>query len=664
MGLNNKQQEAVDHVYGPLLILAGAGSGKTTVLCHRIGEMIEKNIDPDNILAVAFTNKAANEMKKRVSQKVGEEKADRMSISTFHAMCTKILRDDGDFFPELQNFQVKATSSCRQMMKKILEETPLSTGDDPDFFKASSIIRIISLLKNELVGADHLMTGKLEKGFVDLGKIKTILRDEIKETNFNTFKLVFKKYQDRLKNHNGIDVDDLLYYAAMLLVKNETVLDKYQEKFRFIMVDEYQDTNQAQYIFIKLLAQKYRNIGVVGDDSQSIYGFRGSDIRNILQFTTDYPEALEIKLEQNYRSTKTILEAANQVISNNKEQREKTLFTSNVIGEPIEFFEAEFSTDEAAHIAGKIKELVASGYQYKDIAIFYRQNNESSLFEALFPTMNIPFIVSSEAGFFEREEIKDILAYVKFTLNPNDFYSFTRMVNCPKRGIGKTSIDKIAEKSKGKSILEAIQHLDQFDRLNTKTKEGLEDLARVMEILTIDKEVLGASAFLSKLIQVSRYNETFEELENHLKKEKMDYLQKLVTIATELEGTKSSLYTVEQFIYELMKTDVDAQIENEDEFDRVMLSTIHSAKGLEFPIVFIVGMKEMGFPSPYAVGDKAIEEERRLCYVAFTRAKERLFLSYPKQYFLKIDKDNKEIKNNTASRFLSEFDQKYVKKAN
>lgn len=647
MNLNTKQIEAIEHKNGPLLILAGAGSGKTTVLTYRIQKMIEEGVDPRSILCVTFTNKAVNELKERIVEKCGK-KGELVWVSTFHFLCLDILRTSWGV-----NFSTAHTHQSRQFVKEIIDEMNPEKGND--FLKPSKIMKTISLFKSELVYPQYLIDGELLKELVDREQIKTITKEHIEtKENFDLFKVIYSRYQKKLSQNKLIDVDDILMHAVRLVYGKPSVLEELQERFRYLMVDEYQDTNHAQYVLTNLLAAKDKNLGVVGDDSQSIYGFRGSDMRNILNFMDDYPDALQIKLEENYRSTQTILKAANELISNNAEQKEKALFTAKEIGSTIKLHKASFNVDEADFIAREIKRLVEDeNYDYRDISIFYRNNADSSILETVFPEHDIPFILSKDASFFDRKEVKDILAYLSFLNNPSDVYSFSQIINYPKRGIGKTTVSKIIKEANGGDLIAVCKRPETLNRINDKTKKGLSDFVSLFETFQNTNRNHSISSLIQTIISDINYKETYRHLETYLKKEKDDYLEKLISITQELENKNDQL-SLEEFGRLLSKTDVDANM-TEESFNKVNLLTVHSAKGLEFPVVFIIGMKEQGFPSKFAMTDKAIEEERRICYVAFTRAKEKLYLSYPKKYIEKIDKETKEERENKPSRFLSEF---------
>lgn len=657
MELNKMQMEAVRHSKGPSLILAGAGSGKTTVLSHRTRQLILLDVDPSAIMCVTFTNRAAESLKKKIVDLAGEE-GERVWVSTFHGLGLEILRD---LLP--YDFSVASTGTSRQIVKEIIQSINLEGKDEAkEFLEPKAIYELIALFKSEFVYPSFLENGQYMKEYIDVAKVKSIIKEKVvTKQNLDAFRYVYKKYQQQLLDRRKVDVDDILMESVRMFIEDEQALNKYQTRFEYLMIDEYQDTNRVQYLLVKLMAAKERNLTVVGDDFQSIYAFRGSDIRNILEFLNDYPDAFEIKLEENYRSTKTIVQAANEVIAKNKEQKPKTLYTSNKEGEKIRYIEAEFNLDEAEKIAQTIKELVAKGKTYKDIAIFYRHHADSSVFESVFVKERIPFVMSNESSFFERKEIKDLLFYLQFLQNPHDVFAFSQVINHPKRGIGATTVQKIIELSKGSCLMDVVGNPSGIDRLNAKTKEGLKEFQHLFNRYQDKISIESASVIIEDLVKDINYEATFEQLDDFRKKEKKEHIKKLIQLAHEFENRKGDTLFVSEFVEELHQTDVDALLV-EDEFDRVNLLTIHASKGLEFPVVFLTGMKEQGFPSKYATTPKGIEEERRLCYVAFTRAQDELYITYPRKYVEKIDKDTKEERDNTRSRFLDEFDWNLVEK--
>jgi len=660
--LNEKQQLAVKTIHGPLLILAGAGSGKTTVLIHRIEEMINQGIDPEKILAIAFTNKAANEMEERVMKKLDREVAQKLWISTFHKFCMSVLREHGDAIREVgKNYMLASSQTVKQNLKSIIDSMELNSSES-EFFKPVNIQRVISLLKNELMMPNEILAwvGKKEiPENVDIDKVSRIVEEEIGRVNFKTFVKVYLQYQNMLSKDGLIDLDDILYYVSKLFKEKKEVLRVYQERFLYIMIDEYQDTNQVQYITLKMLADKYKNIAAVGDDDQSIFGFRGSDIRNILNFEKDYPNALSIKLEENYRSTKTILKVANQIISKNTEKKEKNLYTSNDEGEKVKYFEAEYNTDEAENIAKRVKEMVDNGRNYRDIAVFYRNNSDSSSMERIFKKEGIPFKLSKDGGFFDQTEIVDLIKFLTFIKDSSDVSSFKRIINKPKRGIGNTTVDKIIELAKGQDLLDICKNPNDIQRVNQKTKDGLNEFVSIIDELRETSKDKKVSDVLQNLLVKTNYESTFEELEDSIKKVKKRNIKKLISEAQEMEEKNNTL-TIEEFLKDVTKKDIDSTIDGDDEWNEINLTTVHSAKGREFPVVFVIGMYEGSFPSQYAMTKKAIEEERRLAYVAVTRAKELLYFSRPLKRLEKDEDGNKIEIENKPSRFLTEFDQDLI----
>lgn len=659
--LNEKQQLAVETIEGPLLILAGAGSGKTTVLIHRIEHMIQTGIDPTKILAIAFTNKAANEMQERLLAKVPPEQATKVWISTFHKFCMSVLRDYGDVLPGVgRNYLIASQEKIRNFLKTAIEATALTKEEEAALlFKPATLSRVISLLKNELMMPEDILNWVGKNNIppdVDMSKVKRIVEEEIGKANFKTFVKVYMHYQKLLKKESLLDLDDILFYVAKLFQNHPQILNHYQDQFTYILVDEYQDTNQVQYITLKLLASKYKNFAAVGDDNQSIFGFRGSDIRNILQFEKDYPEAVSIKLEENYRSTQTILEVANQIISHNKEKKNKQLYTSNPIGEKVKYVEVDLHVDEADWIAKKIKTLVKNGQNYRDIAVFYRNNSDSSSLERIFKKEGIPFKLSKDGGFFDQVEIVDLVKFLTFMHNSTDAAAFKRIINKPKRGIGATTVEKIIKEANGKDLLAICKHPDKLERINQKTKEGLLAFVQIIEELQNIIKQKKVSDLMEAILEKTDYESTFAESEASIKKIKKRNINKLITEAREMESKNNQL-TVEEFLKDVTKKDMDAETDKNDEWNEVNLTTVHSAKGREFPVVFVIGMNEGSFPSQYALSPKAIEEERRLAYVAVTRAKESLYFTRSLLSIGKDDQGNETKTNTIISRFLSEFDQ-------
>lgn len=654
MSLNPKQQKAADHTEGPLLILAGAGSGKTTVLMNRISNMIQKGIDPNQILAVTFTNKAANEMKERIEKIIGE-RARYLWMSTFHSMCVRILRYEVDFVSNLdKNFSIYDSSNSKSLIKRIMTDLGLAQkrGEEEDSkAKPETIQGYISALKNEMIDVKSFLEQQPSNDDIDWEKAKDLISSM--KDHYEIIAKVYPKYQEELIKCNAADFDDLILYTIDLFKKHPTVLERYQERFKYIMVDEYQDTNHAQYVLMRILASKYKNIAVVGDDYQSIYAFRGADIRNILNFDKEYPNATVIKLEQNYRSTKNIIHIANEIISKNKNQKHKTLFTDNVEGEKVKIYESNFSDEEAYFLAYEIKRLQNKGYSLNDIAVLYRNNAQSGSVETILNRYGIPNVVTGGIGFWGRMEILDIVAYLQFICNPNSMMDFERIVNKPKRGIGKASVDKLLNQFEGESFLE---HLKIF-KLPKKTREGMNNFLEIIEEFIEKKDSLLPSVLIMDLIKRTNYKETYAKEDREKRRDRDDHLDQLIQIAMDFENRHNMDVTLDDFMEEVVLRNV--QEEYDDDTEKVSLMTIHASKGLEFPVVFIIGMNDGKFPAIYSMDPEGIEEERRCCYVAVTRAKKVLYLVYSKKERDPYKKDRygrPEEKPLKQSTFLKDFD--------
>lgn len=589
--LNNKQQEAVLKTEGPLLVLAGAGSGKTKVLTTRIAYLIEeKHIDPYNILAITFTNKAAKEMKDRTYNLIGEQ-ASSLQISTFHSFGLKIVRENCELLGYDHNFVIMDSDDSLTVVKKILKDI----NKDPKIYNPKAIRNKISSCKNELMSPESY-----EK-FVASDYEKVILE-------------VYQKYVKKLKNNNSIDFDDLLMLPIKLFKENPLVLEKCQNRFKYILIDEYQDTNEAQYILTKMISAKYKNICVVGDIDQAIYGWRGANYKNILNFEKDYKDCSTILLEENYRSTKTILDAANDVIKNNKNRKDKKLWSNNGDGEKIEYFRAFNERDEGQYAIRKIKELHNRGVNYQDIAILYRTNAQSRTLEEEMLKENLPYRVVGSFYFYSRKEIKDLIAYLRLIHNSKDNISLLRVINTPKRGIGLKTIENLTKKAdlENKSIYEVIDSGKEL-----QFKELIENLKKVAEELTLTQlidKVLDASGMKQEL-------ESEKSLEAEIRLENLEEFKSITKSFEEREG----LISLEDFLLEIsLISDVE---EYKDDANKINLMTIHSVKGLEFDYVFVVGLEEGIFPHMNSLMENSeLEEERRLCYVAITRAKKKLYL--------------------------------------
>ena len=645
--LNPAQRDAVEKTEGPVLILAGAGSGKTRVLTSRMAYLIEdKGVQPANILAITFTNKAANEMRERVEQEIGSDTKD-MWISTFHSCCVRILRKDINRIGYNRSFVIYDSADQITLVKDCLKELNLSDK----VFEPRAVISYISGAK------DKLQTPK-----------------EFKHINLSDNRMskvadIYALYQDRLKRNSALDFDDLIFKAVELLKSNEEVLDYYRSRFKYIMVDEYQDTSKAQYELIKLLAKEHQNICVVGDDDQSIYGWRGADIRNILEFEKDYENVHVVKLEQNYRSTQVILDAANTVISNNIERKRKKLWSEKTEGELIKIQLAENEVEEADFIADTIAQIsTKQSRPYKDFAILYRANVQGRSIEDALNRSQIPYNIYGGTKFYERKEIKDLLAYLKVIQNPQDDISLKRIINVPRRGIGLRTIEKIEDRAnlKQESIYSVLIDVDTNSEISTKARASINGFVDIIATLRTIREVYPVSKLIEKILDTTGYLDELEESKKKAGKDlvskseeiqdRIDNLNEFISIAIEFEQNSEDK-DLETF---LTGVALSAEPNNEEENDRVSLMTIHTSKGLEFPVVFLTGMEEGLFPISRAVrsmNDSEIEEERRLCYVGITRAKEQLFMTMTKKRTL-YGKTNQSI----ASRFMEELPEDNIKK--
>ncbi|KGP71257.1 ATP-dependent helicase [Pontibacillus yanchengensis] len=656
MQLNAEQAEAANYIEGPMLIIAGAGSGKTTVLSHRTKNMVDIGISPNQIMMLTFTNKAVRGLEQQVAKQIGEESASHVWISTFHRLGLHIV---GEVDPSLVTLH---PAGSRQVLKKITEEMDIKE-DNKEFVRPAKLLSLISLFKSELVLPSYLYDGQYLKDFIDSSRVKELIRQHIgTKDRLTLFRTIYHTYQQLLDKHSQMDLDDILLKSVEFFVENKgEILHKLQARFRYFMIDEFQDTNRAQYVLAQMISNHTRNLAIVGDDFQSIYAFRGSDMRNILDFDNHYKDAFTVRLEENYRSTPVILEAANQLISHNEDQREKTLTTNQQEGELITGYKADSVQAEATWVSGEIKKLVNElGFQYRDIAIFYRSHADGSLFEVMFPEEDIPFTVVKEGSFFEREEIKDIMAYASLVVNPHDTFALRRIINTPKRGIGKASVDRIVEAKTEEIDYISLLINGKLPGVKGKSLERAKEFGELAQRLQSGTDKVGVASWLKACLKITGYNVMLEELEEGQRREKQIHLDKLIELASEFEAQDEEM-TLHQFIDRLKRTDVDATLTGDEDFDRVQLLTVHASKGLEFPVVFVVGMKEEGFPSPYAYSSFAMEEERRICYVAFTRARELLYLSYPKKKQEKNEEGEKVEIETKPSRFLSEFDSSLIK---
>ncbi len=613
--LNDKQKEAVLYNNGPELVLAGAGSGKTKVLTTKIAYLINNlDVSPYNILAITFTNKAAKEMETRVYDMVGVT-AKNIQISTFHSFGLKIIRENSAALGYKSNFDIMDSDDSLTVVKKILKDK----GYDPKKFNPRAIRNKISSAKNALVTPqefERYVAGDFEKVTLE----------------------VYTEYQNKLFKNNSVDFDDLLILPIKLFREHKDILENYQERYKYILIDEYQDTNDAQYKLTHLLADKYKNIMVVGDDFQSIYSFRGANYKNILNFEKDYPNAKVVLLEQNYRSTSTILDAANDVIKNNKEKKDKKLWTNNGKGEKIKYYRAFNEKDEANYVSRKIKEFAAHGASYKDIAILYRTNAQSRVLEEEMLRENIPYRVVGSFYFYNRKEIKDLIAYLRLIHNTDDDVSLLRVINTPKRGIGLKTIENLEEKAERNNI-SLYDVIDSGKEL--LFKQTIEDLRKVSENVTLTElidKILESTGIKAEL-------ESEKSLDSEIRLENLEEFKSITKSFEDREG----LISLDDFLFEISL--VSDKEEYSDDDNRVSLMTVHSVKGLEFSYVFIVGLEEGIFPHMNSLmSSSELEEERRLCYVAITRAKKDLYLVNARQRMLFGNESS-----NPPSRFINEI---------
>lgn len=604
-GLNKEQQQAVQHTEGPLLILAGAGSGKTKVLTVRIAHLLAQGVNPYEILAITFTNKAAKEMKSRVEGLVGDV-ANRIWLSTFHSFCAKFLRFELDnFLGYNSNFTIYDTSDSQAVIKAALKALNL----DDKYYPVGAMIGAISDAKNKLLFASDF-------------------RKQARDFYQQKVADVYEYYERELRKNNALDFDDLLLVAVKLLQSNEAVLDKYSKRFRYVMIDEYQDTNHAQYLLAKLLASHWKNIAVVGDADQSIYAWRGADIQNILDFEKDYSNCTSIKLEQNYRSTKIILDAANAVIENNEGRPKKNLWTDKTEGAKIQHFTAQSEHEEAAFIGDTIaKKHDIHGVPYGDMAILYRTNAQSRVLEEALIKRALPYTMVGGTKFYDRKEIKDVLAYLRVLYNPFDDLSLLRIINVPKRSIGATTVAKLQDyaRANGTSLFMTLTQLHLVDTIKGKTKEKLEEFGILIFTLVAEMEDKTVLDILESILDRTGYLAQLEESTDPQDQARAENIGELLSVAKDFQDTNPT-GTVEDFLEQVaLVNDVDSF---EQEESKVTLMTLHAAKGLEFPIVFLGGLEEGLFPhSRTLMNPEEIEEERRLAYVGITRAEKELYIS-------------------------------------
>ncbi len=634
-GLNPQQQKAVKATEGPLLLMAGAGSGKTRVLTHRIAYlMVEKGVNPYNILAITFTNKAAREMRERIYKMMGGA-ADEIWISTFHSMCVRILRRDIDRIGYNRNFTILDSTDQLSVIKAILKDKNI----DPKKYDPRALLGAISSAKNELIDPEKY--DKTASGYFEL-----VVSD------------VYKEFQKRLQKNQALDFDDLIMQTINLFMRVPEVLEYYQRKFQYIHVDEYQDTNKSQYTLVKLLASRFQNLCVVGDSDQSIYRWRGADITNILSFEKDYPRTETILLEQNYRSTKRILQAANEVISNNNNRKEKNLWTENPEGNKIQYYRADSEQGESQFVVGKMKELVQKEQRkYSEIAILYRTNAQSRVMEEALLKSNIEYSIVGGTKFYDRKEIKDILAYLRLIANPNDDISLTRVINVPKRGIGSTSVDKIANFATrhDMSMYEALESVELIG-LSPKITKAAGEFRKLIGGYEQMQEYLSVTELVEEVLEKTGYRDMLKAEKSLEAESRLENLDEFLSVTKNFEETSEDKSLV-GFLTDLaLVADIDKLDDDGGKTDAVVLMTLHSAKGLEFPVVFLIGLEEGVFPHSRSLAEpEEMEEERRLMYVGITRAEEQLFITNAQMRTL-FGRTNL----NLPSRFIKEIPEELI----
>ena len=645
--LNDVQREAVQHTEGPLLILSGAGSGKTRVITHRIAYLLEHHdVSPYRILAVTFTNKAAKEMKDRLDVLVEGSVSRDLWVSTFHSTCARILRRDIEKLGReaetesvlrskdrayTRDFTIFDTGEQATLVKDVLRQLNYSDKQ----YNPRAILSHISRAKNESISPETYQNradGYFERVVAE----------------------IYALYQDALRMNNSLDFDDLLLFTVELLNENLEVRQFYQNKFEYILVDEYQDTNRCQYELVNLLASEKQNICVVGDDDQSIYAFRGADIRNILDFEQDYPNTRVLRLEQNYRSTQNILDAAWGVVHNNRDRKAKKLWTENDLGELVTCYEAMDENDEAGYVGTQIEDWHGEGVDYKDFAVFYRTNAQSRIFEEAFRAANIPYQIVGGVGFYDRMEIKDLLAYLRVVCNPNDSMSVRRIINVPSRGIGATTLDRLINfaAQEGIPLFQAIQRVDEITTINRGIQAKVKRFTKIFD--DFDASMLPADA-LDYVLKVTGYLKNLEAQKTIEAQNRVENIEELINAVIEYEQNTSEPTLSDYLENVALTADIDAM--ETDTTDMVTLMTLHSAKGLEFPFVFIVGMEEGYLPHQRSLDTQAeLEEERRLCYVGITRAMEQLYLSHASSR-----RTFRETEYRVQSRFVSEIPEHLIK---
>ncbi|WP_439144729.1 DNA helicase PcrA [Virgibacillus salinus] len=636
-GLNKEQQQAVKHTDGPLLIMAGAGSGKTRVLTHRIAYLLrEKEVSPKSVLAITFTNKAAREMKERVHKLVGMGSG-QIWVSTFHSMCVRILRKDIDRIGYSRNFTILDSSDQLSVIKQTLKDLNI----DPKKFEPRAMLGSISSAKNELITPEEYSKN-----------VSDFFERQVSQ--------VYDRYQKTLQKNQSLDFDDLIMQTIHLFKRIPEVLEYYQRRFQYIHVDEYQDTNHAQYYLVQQLANRFQNLCVVGDSDQSIYGWRGADIANILSFEKDYPSARTVFLEQNYRSTKSILSAANKVIEHNSGRKPKNLWTENAEGKNIHYFQGATEQEEALFVTDKIQELIREeGFSPNDISILYRTNAQSRAVEDTFMKSNIAYQMVGGTKFYDRKEIKDMVAYLRLITNPDDDLSFERVVNAPKRGIGKTSVERLRAYSAQHDIsfYQAVKEVD-FTGVPKKAANALAEFGNLIKSLSQQQEFLTATDMVEAILQRTGYEQVLKNERTIESQSRIENLEEFKTVTQDFEKvsedkTLVAFLTDLALIADLDRVDDEEDSENEE---KITLMTLHAAKGLEFPVVFLIGLEENVFPHSRSMFDNdEMEEERRLAYVGITRAEQQLYLTHAKMRTL-YGRTNM----NPISRFINEIPEELI----
>lgn len=631
--LNPAQREAVEHTEGPTLVVAGAGSGKTRVLVHRIAHLIHNlSVNPSNILAVTFTNKAANEMKERIAALVGEE-SKKIWAGTFHSICARILRIDGDAVGLNKDFTIFDDGDQIDLVAECIEELGLSEKA----WQPRAVLSLISGAKEKLISPEEFP-------------------NRFPGSSERVAARIYDLYEKKLLDNSALDFDDLIVWTVRLLERCSDVRQRYQDRFHYVHVDEYQDINFAQYRLIKLLADGRRNICCVGDDDQSIYKWRGADVGLILQFEHDYRDAAIFKLEQNYRSTRTILDAANEVVKRNKERRKKTLWTENDEGCAISVYEAVSEQDEAIHIANVILSKVASeGRKFSDFVVLYRMNAQSRVFEEVFMGYRVPYTLVGALRFYERKEVKDMLAYMRLALNPFESLSLRRIINVPPRGVGPTALTRIEQfaADNGLSIWEAVRRVEDIPDMQAKARREVKTLAALIEFLHNKRDEWSVRRLLEEALESSGYLTYLKRDKSMQAEARLENVKELLSVAEEFEKVEGD-HSLRSFLEQVtLVSDIDSYDESAS---AVTLMTLHSAKGLEFPVVFMVGMEEGLFPHQRSMNSPSeLEEERRLCYVGMTRAREELHFSYAQiRTFMGMTQ------RHDKSRFLREIPQHLV----